>query len=87
MEGHRAVWKEPSLSPGPTAQPGQPGTCVYILLGIRMRIMPRARCIQYTCNGKTQNVLFFVDNDMNEIILPGPLTLLFFSMITTNARV
>ena len=52
------------------------------LLGIRMRIMPRARCIQYTCNGKTQNVLFFVDNDMNEIIiviiiLPGPLTLLF----------
>ena len=47
-----------------------------------MRIMPRARCMQYTCNGKTQNVLFFVDNDMNEIIiviiiLPGPLTLLF----------
>ena len=33
-----------------------------------MRIMPRARCIQYTCSGKTQNVLFFVDNDMNEII-------------------
>ena len=53
-----------------------------IILGIRMRIMPRARCIQYTCNGKTQNVLFFVDIDMNEIIiviiiLPGPLTLLF----------
>ena len=34
-----------------------------------MRIMPRARCIQYTCNGKTQNVLVFVDNDMNEIII------------------
>ena len=58
------------------------GMCLYNLLGIRMRMMPRARCIQYICNGKTQNVLFFVDNDMNEIIiviiiLPGPLTLLF----------
>ena len=44
-----------------------------------MRIMPRARCIQYTCNGKTQNVLFFVDIEIiiAIIILPGPLTLLF----------
>ena len=50
-----------------------------LLLGIRMRIMPRARWIQYTCNGKTQNVLFFVDNEIIIviIILPGPLTLLF----------
>ena len=34
-----------------------------------MRIMPRARCIQYTCNGKTQNVLFFVDNEIIIVII------------------